>query len=638
VTGIVQAKVRIFNDTNKFLGFVDKNVGYGSCYVADCSISVTGNVPNAPPNSVKGGELFTVTLTIRNTGLNSLPVRLYNGSLSATINGAGVWVPQNAGQGSPGGPDEFWGFYPAKMPTGVDPGGQVSTQINIKAPDGVGSHALGAYADYWFSGGPFGPLRSADGTKYPNYCGGGPATTVVNTFKRFDITPTATVELVPDDESPNQANFNFSAKNSGWLIQANTVRTLTKNGTLLVTQSTPETIGDFSGTMSGPTNTPTLGDEYCGKIVVSPAKGWAGPFQTIPDPDGGSAEKEDCQRVANKPYVRAYGADVTAGGGFGTSCSDNNAFIKTYTRPIGELATKSGSGVQLAAMALGEIRGFLSATLRDDLNPPTQPRGLTFANTDPTTVSDAGYGPLLGGNMSGDGWCKPDYYQETQYPDNSKKSDNVTNWKTIINTNGQSQSLNDPLIANEGQSKINPGPTGSVTLNGMSGYGKRHTMYVEGDVFIASNITYKDQYNATNEIPNFTLVVKGNIYIANTVTTLDGLYIAQPNDAGKKGIIYTCATGVGVAPNSSQLFSDCGAEGNDKQLRVNGAFIAQRVVLNRTGHTLRESAPRESANDSKAAEIFNFSPEVYLSPPVFNPRSTLTSGEYKYITTLPPIL
>jgi hypothetical protein len=72
--------------------------------------------------------------------------------------------------------------------------------------------------------------------------------------------------------------------------------------------------------------------------------------------------------------VRAYGADVTAGGGFGTSCSDNNAFIKTYTRPIGELATKSGSGVQLAAMALGEIRGFLSATLRDDLNPPTQPR------------------------------------------------------------------------------------------------------------------------------------------------------------------------------------------------------------------------------------------------------------------------
>jgi hypothetical protein len=156
-------------------------------------------------------------------------------------------------------------------------------------------------------------------------------------------------------------------------------------------------------------------------------------------------------------------------------------------------------------------------------------------------------------------------------------------------------------------------------------------------VFIASNIEYKASYNAANEIPNFTLVVKGNIYIANSVTTLDGLYIAQPND-NKKGVIYTCATGVGVVPIGQDLFNACGAAGNDKQLRVNGAFIAQRVVLNRTGHTLRDSAARESANDSKAAEIFNFSPEVYLSPPVFNPRSTLTSGEYKYITTLPPIL
>lgn len=584
------------------------------CFVATCTMQIVNTIGGV---GVEAGKPFTVRTTVTNTGDGDLPYTTWGGfgQLSLTTQSGSGWHLTHK-----------WLQDLDKSDTRLDRG--ETTQIlefALDAPDTVQRYNLSMYPDYYniFGLGP--SCNSGAGVN-------------VDTFKRFEITPTATVELVPDDESPNQANFNFSAKNSGWLIQANTVRTLTKNGTLLVpTQSTPETIGDFSGTMSGPTNTPTLGDEYCGKIVVSPAKGWAGPFQqTIPDADGGSAEKEDCQRVANKPYVRAYGADVTAGGGFGTSCSDNNAFIKTYTRPIGDLGTKSGSGVQLAAMALGAISGFPSAALRTQ--PPEQPRGLTFANTEPPTVSDAGYGPLLGGNMSGDGWCKPDYYRETQYPDNSKKSDNVTNWKTIINTNGGSVDLNNQLIADEGQSKINPGTTGSVMLNGMSGYGKRHTMYVEGDVFIASNITYKDQYNATNEIPNFTLVVKGNIYIANSVTTLDGLYIAQPNDAGKKGIIYTCATGVGVAPNSSQLFSDCGAEGNDKQLRVNGAFIAQRVVLNRTGHTLRDSAARELANDSKAAEIFNFSPEVYLSPPVFNPRSTLTSGEFKYITTLPPIL
>ncbi len=585
------------------------------CFVATCTMQIVNTIGGV---GVEAGKPFTVRTTVTNTGDADLPYTTWGGfgQLSLTTQPGSGWHLTHK-----------WLQDLDNSDTRLDRG--ETTQIlefSLTAPDTVQRYNLSMYPDYYniFGLGPS--------------CNGG-AGVNVDTFKRFDITPTAAVSLDPDEESPTQAKFDYSAKNSGWPIRANAVRTLTKNGGLLVpTQSSLETIGDFSGTMSGPTNTPTLGDRYCGKIVVSPAKGWAGLFQTIPDPGpgGGSTEKESCAQVSNKPYVRVYGADVSAGGGFATNCPNiKNTFIKTYTRPIGELGTKSGSGVQLAAMALGAINGFPSATLRTDQ--PNQPRGLTFANTDPPTVSSLGYAPELGGNMSGDGWCVPDYYTETQYPDNAKKSDNVTNWKTIINTDGLPLGIDDTRIADEGQSLVNPGPRGSATLGGATGYGKRHTMYVNGDVFIASDITYKNQYNNANEIPNFTLVVKGNIYISNTVTTLDGLYIAQPNGASK-GTIYTCAISSGVAPGSAELFSACGAEGNDKQLRVNGAFIAQRLVLNRTGHTLRDSKQQESATDSKAAEIFNFSPEMYLSPPVFNPRSTANSGEYQYITTLPPIL
>jgi hypothetical protein len=89
------------------------------------------------------------------------------------------------------------------------------------------------------------------------------------------------------------------------------------------------------------------------------------------------------------------------------------------------------------------------------------------------------------------------------------------------------------------------------------------------------------------------------------------------------------------------MYNNCGA-GNGyvppRQLTVNGAVVAQKVMLTRTGFSLRDSRFQEQAGVSKAAEIFNFPLEMYLSPPFFSPRSTATSGEYDYISILPPIL
>ena len=134
------------------------------------------------------------------------------------------------------------------------------------------------------------------------------------------------------------------------------------------------------------------------------------------------------------------------------------------------------------------------------------------------------------------------------------------------------------------QSWINTGS--ELRLNAGAVYDKRHTMFVEGDVYIANNIQYSNtgSYGNLADIPTFKLVVKGNIYIDKSVTRLDGVYIAQPrNDAGfTGGTIYTCSTGsTGTQQDFTDYYNEC-----QNKLQVNGAFVAQDVKLLRTGNTL----------------------------------------------------
>ena len=120
---------------------------------------------------------------------------------------------------------------------------------------------------------------------------------------------------------------------------------------------------------------------------------------------------------------------------------------------------------------------------------------------------------------------------------------------------------------------------------------------------------------------------------------MDGLYIAQPKDGQPNtGRIYTCAENGDAVFTPTAVYSTCGGarddNDNSQQLVVNGAFIAQRVVLNRVSHSIGNSSHQESVRNSKAAEIFNFTPEIYLSPPVFASRGDV----YNYIAILAPIL
>lgn len=357
-----------------------------------------------------------------------------------------------------------------------------------------------------------------------------------------------------------------------------------------------------------PSGSFNVGDQICAILTISQASGTAKTATGNPNPGSPPASATStCQTVVNKPYLRAYGADVVAGSGFKPSCPFDPASpprIRTYTKRTGG---KSGSGSELAALSIGPITGFISASLRSAA--PARPVGLSFSNTSGVDLSNTTTTTPLGGNF-GAVPCATDFYTDTQF--GTGDPNKITYTPGTMGVAGKQTTH-----------------TGNITLSGGTITGRR-TLYVNGDVTITGNISYSGSSSWANigAIPSFTLVVKGNIRISNGVSNLDGLYIAQSNGALNTGEIFTCTNR---------------ATCNSTRLIVNGAFIANRVHFWRTFGTLRNSSSSiRTATDNNAAELFLFSPEIYLSPPLFKELGESSSGgspgQYDFIVNLPPVL
>ncbi len=357
-----------------------------------------------------------------------------------------------------------------------------------------------------------------------------------------------------------------------------------------------------------------VGDEVCARLTWVYKEGWvvAGDETTVAPTDplvpGGQAEK--CMTITNQPYVSVYGNDVSAGGGFTPCGANNNAEIDTYTK-------RGGSGTQLAAFALGNIRGFKSVFLRPVGMSPSEPKGLSFGNTNGV------YGGIYGVVE-----CTKNYYNDVAFPAGSDKRNPSVSTGVIP--------LNTTTFIKDGKQTFASSPSGTIRLVNGGDFNKKATLFVDGDVIIGTDITYADtsSWATISAIPYFSLVVKGDIYINSGVTQMDGLYIAQPKDDGTGGNIYTCTNNKTIYNKGrTDNFTNC-----SNQLVVNGAFIAKRVHFLRSYKSISDGQANESATNSNAAELFRFSPEMYIVQPVFKPSSTTESGEYDYITTLPPIL
>jgi hypothetical protein len=182
-------------------------------------------------------------------------------------------------------------------------------------------------------------------------------------------------------------------------------------------------------------------------------------------------------------------------------------------------------------------------------------------------------------------------------------------------------------------------------LGGTVAVGNNVAMFANGDVYISGNVTYAGsgggwslQPGNTTNVPSFILEATGNIYIDPGVSELDGIYVAH-------GKIYTCSNG--FAPVAAvDIYDTC----NTNQLTVNGSFSASQVNLERSIGTLSDASSGENLSSGVktcantavkepvcAAEIFNFSPEIYLSDPAVNQPNN-GAPTYDAITSLPPVL
>lgn len=327
--------------------------------------------------------------------------------------------------------------------------------------------------------------------------------------------------------------------------------------------------------------------------------------------------------AGNLPYLKSYGGDVWAGGFFPGSSATVNAEINTFAEPEG--AGYAGSSAQYGVTALMNINTFYSASLRTAGN-GLPPKGLTFANTG--AVASPGASTYGGGFGDTAAIAIQDYFATHTNPDPI----NPANVTQNIGANPIPALVTGPQrFLSSGNRTI---PTLPIPNN------SQVVLYVDGDVFISGDITYPFPRTSFDELPSFRLIVRGNIYIAPGVRQLDGVYIAQPNSgqAATQGRIYTCAPGV---PSISSLYTAAtlhAACGN--QLAFNGAVVAQQLRLLRTRGTLRDATPTEVPNfnngaGTNAAEVFNFTPELYLGPGAL--PATGTAGTYDAIVSLPPI-
>lgn len=326
----------------------------------------------------------------------------------------------------------------------------------------------------------------------------------------------------------------------------------------------------------------------CRSLFVAPAS------QTV-----ASLGDEECVPVVNKPYLKVYGGDVSVGGGQSTlpgSCTNNpDAAIVAWNR--GAPGGYGGASVQFAGMALDAIYHFATSLGNGGGSAPA-PSGLAFANTTPS-------GNVYGGNF-GSMPCITDYF--------AAKPSSTINFTTLANA-----------ATSGAYTTSGPGP---FIVSGQLVAGKRVTLYVDGEVFIDNNITYPASWT-TGDLPLFQMVVQGNIYIKNTVTQLAGVYIAQA-DGASGGTIYTCTTSAAPLNPSNALHGAC-----NSKLTINGVFVAKDVRFLRTRGTLQQGAGSEANASANIAEVFNFSPAIWMAQPIGSSNGPL---EYDSITALPPTL
>lgn len=344
----------------------------------------------------------------------------------------------------------------------------------------------------------------------------------------------------------------------------------------------------------------TAGDKVCQLITASPGSGKVNSAGVISSPGGPVPPLERCATVVNRPFVSFYGGDVNVGSGFdnGSGCIVSGVLpgIQTYNRGSTGF---NGSGAQLAVKAIGVIEATTGKGFPSSMINGGAPKGLTFANT-----TGGSYGGEFGSTE-----CMPNYFAD-------------------------SAELTSTL---SGTINLGPGPGSldggnylrgtDVTLSGQLRDKQRYSIFIDGNLTIASNIDYASgSWSSYADIPSLLVFVKGNIYIKPGVTSITGMFVAQ-DDSGSGGIIDTCQS------SSQGTNGEC-----NNQLTVNGSLSAKKIQFRKVANSQRDDSKLTGPTSNAGSEKFIFTPEQWIVRPERIPGEESTTGKYDYFTVLPPIL
>ena len=346
-----------------------------------------------------------------------------------------------------------------------------------------------------------------------------------------------------------------------------------------------------------------------------PQRSWfEDPEERIVDSSANACEVT-ISKVVYLPFIKVFYGGLVAGGQFGTSPSYSAcgqgfedalggdrtvaAFVAGHTEGSG-FSDARGSSVEYALQANNIIGGFYSASQR--ASPPIPLKGLTLSNND---VFHA-YGGSFGRKT-----CITNYWREVEKLELSTKPSPLTlDLKTELDANERRRYK---LLAGE---KLELSASGALD-------GLKATLYVEGDVLISENIIQNGGpwYNPS-EIGYLSIIVKGNIDIDPDVTEINALLVAYPklNSANDvvDGRIRTCwYTGIDA---SVTHFHTC-----DKQLVINGALIAEKILFGRVYASVKQEVIPISPPPS-GTELFNTADRTRLGQIAVNYYTDVSSS------------
>jgi hypothetical protein len=350
----------------------------------------------------------------------------------------------------------------------------------------------------------------------------------------------------------------------------------------------------------------------------------------------------------DRPYAKFYGNSITTGGEFADKKANCDAAsiigpsnggnvnvggIRTFSYPFaGYLSSPKGSSVDFGALALGIIQGNSTSNgdppygFYSDARSVGNPKMLNFANINqPAGVNSLG-GYLGGNNPMTRMHCLPDFFESG--PKKTKP--------TFLPGDITINDLNNPPDDQQG---VNGQRfyAGNVTINRSTvAASKSTTIFVDGDVYIAGDITYADWSIDANGVPNapfLTIVARGSILVANNVKTITGLFVAQPS-VDSDGIFATCASGFGEVFDPGFTSTSC-----VNQLRIDGSVIAKHIFPLRSNGTLWKAGGNENPNGnySNVSEIFNFAPWLIFGTPNLNSDVKNGSNPLEGQFSLPPL-